>query len=120
VSDEPRNDDIAVERSDVPLPLAGALAAGFAALLLVSIVAIALIYPDARHGPTDAPRIVTAAPRLETDPAADLAAFRAQQQRDLGSYGWVDRPHGVVRIPIDQAMQDVASAGIKDWPEGAK
>ncbi|HEX3882624.1 MAG TPA: hypothetical protein VHW66_08205 [Stellaceae bacterium] len=119
-SGETRNDDIAVERSDVPLPLAGALAGGFAAMLLLSIVAIALFYPNALHGPSDAPRIVTAAPRLETDPATDLAAFRAQEQRDLGSYGWVDREHGIVRLPIDRATRDVAASGIKDWPEGAK
>jgi hypothetical protein len=117
---EPRNAEIAVERSDVPLPLAGALIAGFAAVLVLSIAGVALIYPNSRHGPSDAPRLVTAKPRLEIDPATDLAAFRAQQQHELGGYGWVDRAHGVVRIPIDQAMQDVAAAGIKDWPEGAK
>jgi hypothetical protein len=120
MSDEPRNEEIAVEHGDVPLSLAGALAAGFAAVLALSIVAIALIYPGSRHGPSDAPRLVTAKPRLEIDPATDLAAFRAQQQRELGGYGWIDRAHGVVRIPIDRAMQDVAAAGIKDWPEGAK
>jgi hypothetical protein len=119
-SGETRNEEIAVERTDVPLPLAGALAGGFAVLMLGSFVAVALFYPDSLHGPSDAPRMVTAAPRLEIDPATDLAAFRAQQQRDLGSYGWVDRAHGIVRIPIDRAMRDVASAGIKDWPEGVK
>jgi hypothetical protein len=116
---EPRNEEIAVERGDVSLSLAGALFGGFAMVLALSIVGVALIYPSARHGPSDAPRLETAKPRLEIDPATDLAAFRAQQQRELGSYGWVDRAHGVVRIPIDQAMKDVA-AGIKDWPEGAR
>jgi hypothetical protein len=120
VAEEIRNDEIAVERSDVSLSLAGALLGGFAAVLMLSFVAIALIYPSARHGPSDAPRLVTAKPRLEIDPATDLAAFRAQQQGELGGYGWIDRARGVVRIPIDRAMQDVAAAGIKDWPEGAK
>lgn len=120
VTDGTRNDDIAVERRDVPLPLPAALAAGVAVFLLVSFVALALIYPRALHGPSDAPRIVTAGPRLEVNPAGDLAAFRAGEQRALGSYGWIDRAHGVVRIPIDQAMHDVAAGGIKDWPEDAK
>jgi hypothetical protein len=119
-NNETRNDEIAVEHGDVPLSLAGALAAGFAAVLVLSIVAIAFIYPGSRHGPSDAPRLVTAKPRLEIDPAADLSAFRARQQGELAGYGWVDRARGVVRIPIDQAMRDVAAAGIKDWPEGAK
>jgi hypothetical protein len=118
-NDDVRHDEIAVERSDVSLSLAGALFGGFAAVLALSIIAIALIYPNSRHGPSDAPRLLTAKPRLEIDPATDLAAFRAQQQHELGGYGWIDRAHGVVRIPIDQAMKDVA-AGIKDWPEDAR
>jgi hypothetical protein len=118
--DETRNDEIAVERSDVPVSLAAALFGGLAVALVLSFVAIALIYPNSRHGPSDALRLLTAKPRLEIDPATDLAAFRAQQQGELAHYGWVDRAHGVVRIPIDEAMRDVAKAGIKDWPEGAK
>jgi hypothetical protein len=27
-----------------------------------------------------------------------------RKERELGSYGWVDRDRGVVRIPIDRAM----------------
>lgn len=118
--DDTTNDEIAVERGDVSLSLAGALFGGFAAVLALSIVAIALIYPSSRHGPSDAPRLETAKPRLEIDPAADLAAFRSQQQHELTSYGWVDRANGVVRIPIGQAIKDVAAAGIKDWPGDAK
>ena len=118
-TDDTRNAEIAVERSDVSLSLAGALFGGFAVVLALTFVAIALIYPNSRHGPSDAPRLVTAKPQLEIDPATDLAAFRAQQQSELGGYGWVDREHGVVRIPIDRAMQDVAAAGIKDWPGDA-
>lgn len=120
MADEFRNDEIAVERSDVSFSLAAALLGGFAAALALAIFAIMLIYPNARHGASDAPRLLTAKPRLEIDPATDLAAFRAQQRGELGSYGWVDRAHGVVRIPIEQAMKDVAAAGIKDWPEDAK
>src|SRR5665213_4612615 len=114
--DNPRNDGIAVERGDVSPRLVAALAAGLALFLFISIVAIMLIYPDALHGPSDAPRGVTAAPRLQIDPAHDLQTYRAAQQRQLATYGWVDRSRGIVRIPIDQAMRDVAAAGIKDWP----
>ena len=120
MTDEIRNEEVAVERSDVTVSLAAALFGGLAAALAVSIIAIALIYSSALHGPSDAPRLQTAKPRLEIDPAADLAAFRAQQQNELAHYGWIDRDHGVVRIPIDAAMQDVARDGIKDWPGDAK
>ncbi|HEY1795939.1 MAG TPA: hypothetical protein VGG57_07450 [Stellaceae bacterium] len=120
MADETRNEEIATERTDVTVSLAAALFAGFAVVLALSIVGVALVYPNSRRGPSDAPRLLTAQPRLEIDPATDLAAFRAQQQGELAHYGWVDREHGVVRIPIEQAMRDIAKAGINDWPEGAK
>ena len=44
------------------------------------------------------------APRLQADPAADLAAERAQQRQRLESYRWVDRDAGIEQIPIERAM----------------
>ena len=43
-------------------------------------------------------------PRLEIHPQASLAALQAAQNERLTSYGWVDKPNGVVRIPIERAM----------------
>ena len=43
-------------------------------------------------------------PRLEIDPGASLARQRAEEGAILTSYGWVDKPAGVVRIPIERAM----------------
>jgi len=48
------------------------------------------------------------APRLQIDPAADLAALRATEQALLDGYGWVDQAAGTVRIPIAEAMRLVA------------
>ncbi|MCA9773480.1 MAG: hypothetical protein KC466_13785 [Myxococcales bacterium] len=39
--------------------------------------------------------------RFAPTAARDLAAA---QQAELTQYGWVDRGNGVVRVPIDQAM----------------
>jgi hypothetical protein len=36
-----------------------------------------------------------------------LARYRADNARKLGSYGWVDRKKGTIRIPIERAMQQV-------------
>jgi hypothetical protein len=44
------------------------------------------------------------APRLQADPATDLAAERAQQRQRLESYRWVDRDAGIAQIPIGRAM----------------
>jgi hypothetical protein len=38
-----------------------------------------------------------------------LPKWRAERQAYLNGYGWVDRGKGIVHIPIDQALQQVAS-----------
>ena len=45
-------------------------------------------------------------------PDRDLQAVRAQEDRILTTYGWVDKSRGVVRIPIDEAMRLVAEQGL--------
>lgn len=47
-------------------------------------------------------------PRLEIDEKADLALTQAAENERLTSYGWVDKPSGVVRIPIERAMELMA------------
>jgi hypothetical protein len=44
-------------------------------------------------------------PMLQTDPAADLAGFRAREDSVLRGYGWVDRAAGKVRVPVERAME---------------
>jgi hypothetical protein len=36
--------------------------------------------------------------------------------RQLDSTGWVDQAHGVVHIPIADAMRIVGHEGIPGWP----
>lgn len=56
-------------------------------------------------------------PRLETDEPREIRAFRVQEEQRLHSYGWVDQPAGVVRIPIDRAMELVAQRGLPTRPQ---
>jgi hypothetical protein len=56
-------------------------------------------------------------PRLEDDERTEINAFRYQQDETLGSYGWVDQSGGVVRIPIDRAMQLIAQRGLPTVPQ---
>ena len=44
-------------------------------------------------------------PRLQVDPQMDFQEYLRKQQETLKSYGWVSRPEGKVRIPIDRAME---------------
>ena len=43
-------------------------------------------------------------PRLQTAPAAELAAVQDEERRLLAGYGWADEAGGVARIPIEEAM----------------
>jgi hypothetical protein len=46
-------------------------------------------------------------PRLQISPASDLKAFRLREDSELNSYGWVNQTAGIVRVPIDRAMEMV-------------
>lgn len=51
-------------------------------------------------------------PRLQPDPPADLRAIRAHEEQILDSYGWTDRERGLVRIPIERAMELLLERGL--------
>ncbi len=53
-------------------------------------------------------------PRLEPHPAAGLAASAAKSEKELDSYGWVDRKARVAHIPIDRAMSLLLERGLPD------
>ena len=59
--------------------------------------------PLASYGPQEPPQ-----PRLQTDARGDLESLRASEQKQLESYGWIDRDAGTVHIPIDRAMSLLA------------
>lgn len=55
-------------------------------------------------------------PRLETDERGQLDSIRIKEEETLNSYGWVDESAGVVRIPIQQAMQRLVEQGLPMRP----
>lgn len=50
-------------------------------------------------------------PHLQPHPLADRARYEARQRGMLTHYAWVDRGAGIVRIPIDRAMQILTERG---------
>lgn len=105
------------ERRHEPNRVATGVVAWFALGLAVT-VALVIVGTRLSLGTAEPPKAaqlpaidVPPAPRLQVDAPADLAAMRAQEDRILGSYGWVDRSAGKVRIPIDRAMDLVAQRG---------
>jgi hypothetical protein len=76
-----------------------------------------LMQSRAEAGPPAAERasgkvLVPPEPRIQSSPSSDLRAMRASEDTQLNSYGWVDRPNGIVSIPIESAIQLTAQRGI--------
>ena len=88
------------------------------AALLLSILAAWWIFPRTtvdRRLPSPIPQYP--APRLQSDPAADMRKFREAELARLNSAGWDDQTKGIGHIPIDDAMRRVVASGIPDWPK---
>ncbi|HUP02961.1 MAG TPA: hypothetical protein VMU19_03150 [Bryobacteraceae bacterium] len=51
-------------------------------------------------------------PKLQVHEHDDLLKFRAEEDQILTSYGWVDRDKGIVRIPIDRAIDLLAQRNL--------
>jgi len=58
-------------------------------------------------------------PVLEHSERLSFEDLAKEQDQILASYDWVDQKNGVVRIPIDQAMNLLAQRGLPVRPEGA-
>jgi hypothetical protein len=110
----PERDARGYERSDVRSKWIGAVVA----LLVIGAVAIHFILrfqlgilakrPATRDlwstAARVAPQVPTNVPRLQISAPADLAAFRSREDVDLNTYGWINKTQGIVRIPIQEAM----------------
>jgi len=56
-------------------------------------------------------------PRLEKNERVEINDFLFKEEQTLNSYGWVDQKDGVVRLPIDRAMQLIAQRGLPTTPK---
>jgi len=74
-------------------------------------------YKDER-APEAIDRAQHEAPLLQTKPAQELAEHRAHEEKILNSYGWINREAGIVRIPIERAMDLRLKDGYKARPQG--
>jgi len=123
-SQEPlENPETKFEQSDA---MTGRAALWGGAVLILIFIAMLVVFfllggfaeYRAATEPTPLPLIDTrptpAAPRLQPNPVdqqtaeEELRQFRVEEEYILNSYGWVNEGAGIVRIPIDRAMQLLA------------
>jgi hypothetical protein len=105
-------------------PIAYAFA-GLAILILLVFVAVwgLFIYFDRRTYDTEAragqippPDFRVPEPRLQSTPEHDLKRMLQHEQLLKESYGWVNQASGIVRIPVERAMEIVAEKGLPNLP----
>jgi hypothetical protein len=116
------------ERTDAPAKPLLFFAAGMVGLvvfgLVVSLIAFKYFVKHQPLGPPASPfenvRMLPPGPRLQVSAPQDLARYKAQQEKILNSYGWVDQNAGIVRIPIKDAMSLLLQRGVPVRNNGPK
>jgi hypothetical protein len=114
------NEDVAYEPSDWRIGAIALTLLGIFMFLVIAPLVLIVAYPGAVSDVSRKLTTIPPAPRLQTNPAQDLASFEAEQQKRLSSYYWIDKQKGVVHIPIEEAMKELAKKGIDGFPKGSE
>ena len=106
------------ETTDVNVWAVGKFAIG---LVVVCVVCIVLLFgllkffqsrEETSVANTVEPTKLFPEPQLQKTPIVDLKTIRAEEDKLLNCYAWVDAPKGVVRIPLDRAIEVLAKRGL--------
>ena len=115
VEDNPKT---AFEKSDWTLGATGLVLLGTLIFLVIAPFVLIGAFPRAVSDVSRALTVEPPQPRLQTDPSEDLARFLVDEDKRLNTYYWIDKKKGIVHIPIQQAMQELAEEGIDGFPRG--
>jgi hypothetical protein len=98
---------------------------GFVCTLTVTLLGVVLftkaltkpgsVFGRVEHAP-DKSLTAFPHPQLQSDPATDLRRYLKAKERELMTYGWIDQKAGIVRIPIDRAIDLLAHRGMPIRP----
>ena len=115
---QPHTPQIRHETTDVDVWAVGKFAIG---QVIVCVVSIGLLFgllkffqsrEETPVANTVEPVKLFPEPQLQKTPVPDLKAIRAEEDKVLNGYAWVDQPKGVVRIPVAQAIEVLAKRGL--------
>ena len=110
------NPKTAFEKSDWPLGATGLVLLGTLIFLVIAPFVLIGAFPRAISDTGRALTVEPPQPHLQTDPSEDLARFLVDEDKRLNTYYWIDKEKGIVHIPIEQAMQELAEQGIDGFP----
>ncbi|MFZ3238112.1 MAG: hypothetical protein WA417_08270 [Stellaceae bacterium] len=111
------NPKTAYEHEDWRIGYVGLVYAGTFAFLVIAPLILMWVYSSAVSDVSRKLAVQPPAPELQVAPAQDLARFRAQEEKRLDTYYWVDKSKGIVHIPIEEAMKKLAKEGIAGFPK---
>ncbi len=106
------------ETTDVNVWAVGKFAIG---LVVVCVVSLGLLFglfkyfqsrEETSVAKTVEPTKLFPEPQLQRTPIVDLKAIRAEEDKLLNGYAWVDPQKGVVRIPVALAIEVLAKRGL--------
>ena len=112
------NRQIGHETTDVNVWAVAKFAIG---LVIVCVVSLALLFGLMRFfqsqeetsvANTVEPVKLFPEPQLQKTPILDLKAIRAEEDKLLSSYAWLDAKKGIVRIPVAQAIDVLSKRGL--------
>jgi hypothetical protein len=115
------------EKSDADIGALARFGLGLAVVSAVVLVLMLVMYKflDQRQKDSQPPRHPLSeasqappAPRLQVKPEDDLRKFQVREDSLVNAYGWVMKDAGIVRIPVDRAMELVAQRGLPARGEG--
>jgi hypothetical protein len=119
--DAAHSEEAGYELSDLNPGYVGLFGIGLAVVLVIAVVVSSLLihYKTVQHARQETPipqlareREAMPGMRLQVDPQDELRQMRAAEDATLNSSGWVDKDAGIVRIPVDRAMEILAKKGL--------
>ena len=126
---ELHNPDVAHEEADVNIRTVLTFAVGLAIVVMISAGLMGIMFrvlsnQAAARDPQVSPLAPPSgqqppAPRLLTGEPGYVSKFRAEETRNLESYGWVDESGGVARVPIEEAKKLLIQRGLPVRASGA-
>jgi hypothetical protein len=105
------------ETTDVNIGAVGKFGVGLVIVTLLSIGLLLGVFKffntrDDRQAQMVDPVKIFPSPQLLPNEPKNLAAMHADEDKILHGYGWVDQQKGVVRIPVEQAMDLLVKRGL--------
>jgi hypothetical protein len=105
------------ETTDVNIWAIGKFGIGLVIITLLSVGLLVGVFQffqsrEDRVAKAIEPAKVFPSPRLLVDEPKTLTQYRADEDKVVNGYGWVDQSKGVVRIPVDQAMDLLVKRGL--------